>query len=513
MNDILSQASAEVQKNTARSDFLKEFRREKVRLGIDGNQTALNELYLKYTEIMEDISGSPAMVAIANILFTRRVITEKRFKELGIPWWQDPNRDEYKVRLEEYKAGERVSDQVQEFFFDKGFERMNPIPSVNKSALFVSENETPLVPTGFILTPPEKVECSEEFFEKLEKESLCKEELKPKQKVPDCDTSVEPESIQNPPEVFPSCDGPKESPKEEPEDPVSVLKPSGCDTSPEPSDLQEIQRRVPKPFSGVCGTDLKPGVLAVSTLGDTLIAKGTKEFYTTDIKWEIIPPGEDAPKEKLSVLNQEHTSTSTKEPAAVPTRKQSRCNGTVRLLFFDFETNGFRNCSILSATAMRVQFQSGAFILGDVFNRFYFPEEKYNTEAIKVNGLNSAEITSRRDTARYPKHFTNDGEWESYCSWGDLFVAHNIAFDKQFLGFTPKSELCTMKTNTPIVRIKKSGTNKFKWPKLLETVEFYKIPVKEELLHFGFYDTHLCMEVFRKMYQDGHKGVLRALGQ
>lgn len=170
------------------------------------------------------------------------------------------------------------------------------------------------------------------------------------------------------------------------------------------------------------------------------------------------------------------------------------------LVFLDFETNGLKDCSVLSATALCVYFYKGAFILGSLFNRYYYPREAYNAKALAVNKLFEGKITKLRGKS-YVRHFDKDRDWEQVCRWGDTFIAHNIAFDRKFMRYTPKQTFCTMLTNAPVLKISRHPrTGEWKWPKLQKTAEYYNIKIKKELLHFGFYDTWLCFSVFQKMY-------------
>jgi DNA polymerase-3 subunit epsilon len=183
------------------------------------------------------------------------------------------------------------------------------------------------------------------------------------------------------------------------------------------------------------------------------------------------------------------------------------------LVFLDFETNGLKDCSVLSATALCVYFYNGAFIVGKLFNRYYYPREAYNEKAIAVNKLSETRIKALREDAPYVRYFEKDRDWGQVCQWGDIFIAHNIAFDRKFMCHEPEQTFCTMLTNAPVLRISKHPrTGAWKWPKLQATAEHYKIKIKKELLHFGFYDTWLCFSIFQKMFQQRDTAVYNILG-
>ena len=182
------------------------------------------------------------------------------------------------------------------------------------------------------------------------------------------------------------------------------------------------------------------------------------------------------------------------------------------IVFFDFETNGLKDCSVLSATALCVNFCEGKFIIDSLFNRFYFPREGYNEEAIAINKLSESRIEELRSDASYPRYFDEDEEWEQLCCWGNLFVAHNIAFDRRFMRHEPGQTFCTMLANAPILQLGRHyWSGEWKWPKLQKTAEYYQIPIQKSLLHYGFYDAWLCFIVFREMYRRKNVDVFQFL--
>jgi DNA polymerase III epsilon subunit-like protein len=184
----------------------------------------------------------------------------------------------------------------------------------------------------------------------------------------------------------------------------------------------------------------------------------------------------------------------------------------MNILFVDFETNGVKDCSVLSASALPVLFTGGAFFLGRPFDRFYFPQEPYNETALQINGLTEAEISKRRQQGRYPKFFGQDLDWKGLARWTELLVSHNITFDQKFCYFTPPKTFCTMRSNADVVKAEFSEKHKsWKWPTLSETARFYGLPLLEEQLHRGMYDVLLCFEIFRRMYKNGHADVLSVL--
>lgn len=77
------------------------------------------------------------------------------------------------------------------------------------------------------------------------------------------------------------------------------------------------------------------------------------------------------------------------------------------------------------------------------------------------------------------------------------FVAHNIAFDRNFIPFRLKYQFCSMNENVDIVKILKG--NSYKWPKLSELSEFYNVPYDSNNLHDSYYDTLILARVIYRM--------------
>ena len=175
------------------------------------------------------------------------------------------------------------------------------------------------------------------------------------------------------------------------------------------------------------------------------------------------------------------------------------------IVFFFFETNGKVGSSVLSMSAIKVNYNKETQKWEKVgeYNRFYFrnPGEEINFGAINVNGLTDEAIEAKRSNNEYPMHFKDDIEsFYSFCENTFHFVAHNIKFDRSFVPFILKNQFDTMMENIEIV---KAGINEYygtyKWPKLNECAKFYNIPFDEENLHESLYDVLITFRVFYKM--------------
>ncbi len=175
------------------------------------------------------------------------------------------------------------------------------------------------------------------------------------------------------------------------------------------------------------------------------------------------------------------------------------------IIFFDVETNGKIGSSVLSISAIKVNydFVKDKWDKVSEYNRFYFRNqgEPIDFGAINVHGLTDEVITGKRRNMTYPSTFKEDiDSFYIYCQDTNHFVAHNIKFDRSFLPFPLKNQFDTMLENMDIV---KAGINEnygtYKWPKLMECAKFYNIPIDEDQLHESLYDVLITFRVFYKM--------------
>lgn len=179
------------------------------------------------------------------------------------------------------------------------------------------------------------------------------------------------------------------------------------------------------------------------------------------------------------------------------------------VIIFDTETNGLYRKdlvpSVLSISAIKGTIISKDYfsILGH-YNRFYFPVEDYNPEALYVNGLTKRIVEELRGDLNYPKYFVDDVEaFKEFCMGYHLFIGHNAKdFDCKFIpiNWGNLKVFDTMKSNTDIVC---SSWNDYyhnwKTPKLKETVSFYGISLEESKLHGSAYDTEMTLKIFMAM--------------
>ena len=178
-----------------------------------------------------------------------------------------------------------------------------------------------------------------------------------------------------------------------------------------------------------------------------------------------------------------------------------------KIIIFDLETNGIKDCSVLSIFAIKLEVDIENLNVREIgkFDRYYYrnPGEKINFGAIRVNGLTDENISILRKDRNYSKYFQKDYDFEDFCDGVKHFVAHNISFDSQFLNIPYMRKFCTMNENVENLKIE-GKYGKYKWPKLNETAKYYGIEVDELSTHRSDYDTYLCKEIFVKMLKDNN---------
>lgn len=172
------------------------------------------------------------------------------------------------------------------------------------------------------------------------------------------------------------------------------------------------------------------------------------------------------------------------------------------LIIFDTETNGMKNCSVLSIACIKLlyDFETDKLEKIDDYYRFYFREshETPNQGALKVNGLYDYVIKEKRQNVSYPMYFSQDIEsLKNFIGDCKHFIAHNIAFDREFIPFKLRYQFCSMSENIDILKISKG--NGYKWPKLSELSDFYQVPFDNNNLHDSYYDTLILARVIYKM--------------
>ncbi len=175
------------------------------------------------------------------------------------------------------------------------------------------------------------------------------------------------------------------------------------------------------------------------------------------------------------------------------------------VVIFDVETNGMKGSSVLSISAIKLRVDDNleTWEKLEEYNRFYFrnPGEEINYGAVNVNGLTDDVIREKRSAEIYPKHFLEDaGSFEEFCRGVEHFVAHNIKFDESFIPFKLRKKFDTMIENIDIVRVSwNAKTNSYKWPKLIECANYYKVPFDDANFHESLYDVYITGRILYRM--------------
>ena len=90
-----------------------------------------------------------------------------------------------------------------------------------------------------------------------------------------------------------------------------------------------------------------------------------------------------------------------------------------KIIVFDLETNGIRNCSVLSISAIKLEVDVENLSIREIgkFDRYYYrnPGESINYGAINVNGLTDENISILRKDRNYSKYFDEDHDFEEFC--------------------------------------------------------------------------------------------------
>jgi DNA polymerase-3 subunit epsilon len=249
------------------------------------------------------------------------------------------------------------------------------------------------------------------------------------------------------------------------------------------------------------------------------VIKTLLEKWSRKRKIARIPAEKDAKRwENIARIrddwHEEYTTALKQKSETPPTRKHAKpeidkfldVKRKTQIIIFDVETNGLSgNYSVLSCSAIKYEINPNTCEMTEIdrFNRYYYPVEQFDPQAIAVNGLTREVITVKRRDSTYPEHFTADDDFKNFCNGVVRFVAHNISFDMQFVPFiSNKKRLCTMMTNMDIVAAGfLKWKNEWKWPKLSETAVHYGIQFSESELHSSMADAEITAKIFMKMLE------------
>lgn len=182
----------------------------------------------------------------------------------------------------------------------------------------------------------------------------------------------------------------------------------------------------------------------------------------------------------------------------------------MKIVLFDFETNGKTgSCSVLEAMFRKIEIQRGSKeFKEEILHRFYYPQEDFDFSAFLVHGISIEDIKIKRQGHSdlgidYPLFFKDDKEVISWLNDVDVLVAHNIAFDAQFLPEMPsKLFYCSMKSSKDTVKATNVAGN-IKNPTLQEACTFFEVDFDSSSAHGADYDTLKLEELFLHMAEAG----------
>lgn len=174
------------------------------------------------------------------------------------------------------------------------------------------------------------------------------------------------------------------------------------------------------------------------------------------------------------------------------------------VIVFDTETNGLHPAfsSVLSVGAIRLSWDRSDILKEKArFERYYFPDEEYDSKAISINGLTEERIKELRGDADYPEHFVDDDGFKTFCQGARLFAGHNIAFDAGFIPFVKRKRMMdTITSNADVVCTQwMDKHSEWKWPSLAETAEFYGIAFFPNQAHSSMYDALVTAAILKEM--------------
>ena len=186
----------------------------------------------------------------------------------------------------------------------------------------------------------------------------------------------------------------------------------------------------------------------------------------------------------------------------------------MRILIFDTETSGLNpQWNVILQLSYQIVDSDSWATQKTVNHYFAWPENKARVtqEAIVVNGLTedilSSKLLSNRKTAL--EEFVKD---KDSC---DLFVAHNLEFDKNFIIASCREEgvkyansgwsksYDTMKRTTSFCQIPKDWGSGYKWPKLTELADCLYIDYSKIPLHDSTGDVELTKLCFERIVAKG----------
>ena len=95
------------------------------------------------------------------------------------------------------------------------------------------------------------------------------------------------------------------------------------------------------------------------------------------------------------------------------------------MIILDFETNTSNIGDVIEVAAVRIDKD---FKVIDKFHRYYLSRYPVNFFSYAVHRLTPELILDYRKDKSYCSYFTEDEDFEEFCSNSDTLIAHNISF-------------------------------------------------------------------------------------
>ncbi len=151
----------------------------------------------------------------------------------------------------------------------------------------------------------------------------------------------------------------------------------------------------------------------------------------------------------------------------------------IMILYLDTETTSLRPGRVCQLSYV-MQNYSGATCKNYFFNVDYVEPSAYMVHSFSVEKLRELSLgkTFKDSIEEIEKDFLS----------AKLIVSHNTAFDFMFLRrefelenktFTCFNDFCSMKKFTPVLKLKRTNSNGYKYPKLSELTAYFNITEKE----------------------------------
>lgn len=151
-----------------------------------------------------------------------------------------------------------------------------------------------------------------------------------------------------------------------------------------------------------------------------------------------------------------------------------------KIIIFDTETTGINPGNICQLSYLKIS------EAGITPKNYYFKVKYIEPGAQKVHGLTVAKL---RELSEGMDFSTKAHEIHKDFSQAQMLVGHNVSFDIKFLTteferngleFEKEEVFCTMKKFTSMCKIPKKNGLGFKWPRLGELADHFRISQKQK---------------------------------